>query len=1014
MSETLLTDLKESIERKQALFIVGTGVSMGATNNADCASWTGLLKHGCERCSDLYASRLPFGWAERVQGEMGSGYLEELLSAAEKISRELGAPSSGEWSRWLRESIGPLKAERCEVLEALRDLNVPLATTNYDSLLSEVTGLPPVTWTEPRKVDQVLRGNAPGILHLHGHWDKPESVVLGIRSYEQVLGNEHAQTIQKALILMKTIVFVGFGAGLQDPNFGALLEWTGRVFAGSEYRRFRPVRDSELVAVQKEHPKEQRLFALSYGSRHEDLSGFLRSLGSCSPPTISEMARPDEGVALVPIAPRCFGRDAEIEQLVNAILAAKPEPMLVLGGPGIGKTALTLAALNHEKVAERFGSRRFFVRCDAAGSCDALVASMVRSLDLTSGSGNSVKLVLDSLEREPALVVLDNAETPWEGDDRLKVEEFLGMLSRCRRGALVVSVRGEELPIGVSWSNEGLGLHRLDEEEARKAFLYIAGEKFAADPRLADLCAALDGVPLAITLMAHAAHEDPNLEGVWQRWQDEGTRMLKRGMAEHRLTSLEKSYEISLHGPRMTDEAGNMLSALCLLPDGLAHEDLIRVFPNGNRAANQLRKAGLVFDEQKQSSVKMGVSAGRLRVLAPLREYVRTAYPADAETADRVVTYFLELVRGNAGTVGWGGGAEAIVRLAPEVGNVETTLGLALSRPNIEDSVEAAVDWGEFVRFAGLGSTLPIEAALRAAKAAGLEQKQADCIQKLGDIALARSELDTARNRFQEALPLFQKVGHILGEADCIQSLGHIALRSSELDIARKRFQEALPLFQKVGHIQGEANCITGLAEIALRSSELDNAQLQFQTALALYKKVGDILGEANCIQSLGNVARRSSESDIARKRFQEALPLYQKVGDILGEANCIQSLGNIALRSSELDNAQLQFQEALPMFQKIGDMLGEANCVQGFGDIARGRSELDTARDRYQEALYLYQRISEAYSIGWTHWRLATVASGKKDRRHHVNKAREAWDKIGRTDLIERLKAKFGIDVGS
>src|SRR4051812_22900489 len=78
------------------------------------------------------------------------------------------------------------------------------------------------------------------------------TVVLGIRSYERVLGDAHTQTIQRALATMRTLLLIGCGAGLVDPNFGALLAWMGEVFAASKYRHYR----------QAQHSTEQRTFAL--------------------------------------------------------------------------------------------------------------------------------------------------------------------------------------------------------------------------------------------------------------------------------------------------------------------------------------------------------------------------------------------------------------------------------------------------------------------------------------------------------------------------------------------------------------------------------------------------------------------------------------------------------------------------------------------------------------------------------------------------------------------------------
>ena len=236
----------------------------------------GLLEDGVSRCEQLFLT-LPDGWGDGLREKLRSGDAEDLLSVADEVARALGAPTDGEYRRWLRETVGELRAGNRDVIAALKDLEVPIATTNYDSLIEEATGLDPVTWRDDARIARVLRKDEAGILHLHGHWEDPESVVLGIRSYEDVLGDARAQFIQQAITAFNSLLFVGCGEGLKDPNFSALRRWLVQ-FAGWEYRHFRLALQSEARAVAGEHEPAEHIAVVVYGQRHDDLAPFLRKL----------------------------------------------------------------------------------------------------------------------------------------------------------------------------------------------------------------------------------------------------------------------------------------------------------------------------------------------------------------------------------------------------------------------------------------------------------------------------------------------------------------------------------------------------------------------------------------------------------------------------------------------------------------------------------------------------------------------------------------------------------------
>lgn len=274
-----VNDIRDALASNQLAVVVGTGVTAAATGRVPTSTWRGLIEHGIDRCVSSGARNS--AWGDRARADANSEYDLDLIVAAEKATDGLGGRRSPGYRQWLADAVGALRATDTAVLDAivaLADEGALVATTNYDDLLAAGLGWDVVTWRDPTRLQRVLRGRERAVVHLHGHWKDPESVVFGASSYADVLRDAAAATFLKTTVYARTLLFVGFGAGLDDPNFSGLRRWMRAELSLSDYKHYRLVREPDIATVR--HDPDERIQIVSYGPGYDDLAPFVAALRS--------------------------------------------------------------------------------------------------------------------------------------------------------------------------------------------------------------------------------------------------------------------------------------------------------------------------------------------------------------------------------------------------------------------------------------------------------------------------------------------------------------------------------------------------------------------------------------------------------------------------------------------------------------------------------------------------------------------------------------------------------------
>jgi hypothetical protein len=115
------------------------------------------------------------------------------------------------------------------------------------------------------------RENLDKIFYIHGNYRDPQKIVLDTTDYYQVRASDKVQNMLKAFLDDKTILFVKYETGLEDPNFDGLLKWAAERQKNIPNKYCLLVRDGDNL-------RYNPLITLRYGRSHEDLVPYLNTL----------------------------------------------------------------------------------------------------------------------------------------------------------------------------------------------------------------------------------------------------------------------------------------------------------------------------------------------------------------------------------------------------------------------------------------------------------------------------------------------------------------------------------------------------------------------------------------------------------------------------------------------------------------------------------------------------------------------------------------------------------------
>ena len=150
----------------------------------------------------------------------------------------------------------------------------------------------------------------------------------------------------------------------------------------------------------------------------------------------------------IPAKPIIFhGRDQTVDDMISLLQQSTTARLAVIGAGGMGKTAVAVAVLHDRRLDDEFGSRRWFLSCEALVDADSVVIALAKLFGLKA-TNDLLQAVITHLTNNPRTILVLNIETVWlaGGFPDGTVEQLLGRLARIQFLWLIITCRGNVLP----------------------------------------------------------------------------------------------------------------------------------------------------------------------------------------------------------------------------------------------------------------------------------------------------------------------------------------------------------------------------------------------------------------------------------------------------------------------------------------------------------------------------------------------------------------------------------------
>jgi predicted ATPase/class 3 adenylate cyclase len=753
----------------------------------------------------------------------------------------------------------------------------------------------------------------------------------------------------------------------------------------------------------------------------------------------------------LPIQPTpLLGRAREIDDLT--ILLRRDDVRLVtLTGPGgTGKTRLgqQVAA----ELAEAFQDGVWFVRLSRLVDPNLVLPTIAQALGLQDlGSRPLEEVLREHLRDRHVLLLLDNfeqltASVPQVGT-LLEASAQLKLLVTSR---VPLHLRGEkEYPVAPLALPPALAqppstarsqptppkpqpsptrptgqdaVERLTQYAAVTLFIQRALDvkpDFAVTnvnaPAVAEICARLDGLPLAIELAAARIKLLPPQQLL--KRLERRLPLLTGGAQDLETRQQTMRATLAWSEGLLSPEERILFRRLAVFMGGCTLEaaEVICAAPEGAEplASDLLDGLGQLVDQSLVQQREEDEEA-RFGLLQVVREYALEKLEASGEgeaLRHAHAAYYLHLAEESVPQLTRKDQHTWLQRLESEHDNLRAALGWGLEQGAAETFGrlcaalapfwETRGHWNEKQQWLGralsLGEALPV-------------RQRAQLLREAGHVAVLQSDYAAAATWLEESLALFRSMDERVGAGWVLKDLAALAHIEEQFERAEHLYEEGLALLQEASDRKHMSDLLQGQASLSEARGKYPAARNLFERALALALSLGDTHDIAACRAGLGRLALMEGDLVAAEKLLQGAFAMQEQLNDTNCSAISLRDLGLLALERGDAATAQELFGESLSRFQEIGKRRGIAEALAGLGAARIIAGDLQGADEVNAESLRIEHLLANRRRTAACLDGLAEVAlaRGQPERAARLQgAAAQVLSELPATPLLPSLAAR-------